>query len=214
MKIYFLSVVFFGLVLSGCSKIGELDEFILGLLKKDKATKEKTSIVMKEAARESKTDLVLDNTGKVIVSQNGLSQISIPENWSIQKDLNDKAELQVSNSLQELYVIVLSESKLDFTEMSLHKHSQLTREVLLENIKAPDAVTSAPRQVTINGNSAVQYEIQASFENMNVVYLHTTVETKNNYHQILAWTLKSRFADSEAELQKVISSFTEIDQAS
>jgi hypothetical protein len=56
----------------------------------------------------------------------------------------------------------------------------------------------------INGNPALQYEIHASVDEIQVTYLHTTLETAEHFHQILAWTLQSRFASNSSELQQVV----------
>ncbi|MFN7140871.1 MAG: hypothetical protein ACK4UN_16165, partial [Limisphaerales bacterium] len=51
------------------------------------------------------------------------------------------------------------------------------------------------------------YEVSGAMENVNIVYLHTTVEDEDYFHQILAWTLKSRFSKHKDELRDVVSSF-------
>ena len=64
--------------------------------------------------------------------------------------------------------------------------------------------------LNVKGNPAVQFEIRGQAKNYNVVYLHTTVETAKNFYQILAWTSKSGFERSRAELEQVIDSFLEV----
>jgi hypothetical protein len=106
-----------------------------------------------------------------------------------------------------MYVVVLSENRLDFDDMSLEKNSEITRKGLLEGSKSPQ--TSEPRKLTVNGSPALQYEIRAIVDNLHIVYLHTTVETAENYHQILAWSLRSRFEKAKPVFQDLIASFRE-----
>ena len=46
-------------------------------------------------------------------------------------------------------------------------------------------------------------------DNINVVYFHTTIETNENFHQVLAWTLPSRLKANEPILKAIINSFQE-----
>jgi hypothetical protein len=135
------------------------------------------------------------------------SQVSVPNGWKSDPQLHDTAQLQVSNRASEEYLIVLSESKEDFQNMTLEKHSETTRATFLKSLTGP--TVSEPATLTINGLPAVQYEIHGSINNLNVIYLHTTIESAKNFHQLIAWTLRSRFEKNKTDLQQVISSFKE-----
>ncbi len=155
-----------------------------------------------------KSELRTDgNSRQVIISSDGQFQLQVPSGWRQATDLNEKAELQAADRLREMYVVVLSENKMDFEEMSLDKHSQITRENLVESLTSTE--TSGPTTLVINGSPAVQYFISGTVDNLRVTYLHTTVETSKSFNQILAWTLRSRFEQNRAELQDVIQSFKE-----
>ena len=145
---------------------------------------------------------------KVVTSTDGISQISVPGNWSVDSELKKDAELQVSDRPEEMYVIVLSESKSDFAaNVTLDNHAELTRGIVVGNLTSPQS--TAPVKMTINGRQAVQNEIRGTMNNVNLVYIHTTVETPKYFHQIVAWTLPSRFDKNRAKLQEVIQSFKE-----
>jgi len=147
------------------------------------------------------------NVHKVLRSQNGSIQIKLPKGWKEDKELHDEAELQASNRAGEKYVIDLTDNKEDFEKMSLAEHSEITRGSILEVLTSPQV--TGPVELTINGSPAIQYEIRGGTENINVVYLHTTVETPSMFYQVLAWTLKSRFEKNKSELQEVTNSFQE-----
>lgn len=148
------------------------------------------------------------SAGSVLKSTDGVSQIAIPAGWKPQTKLNEIAVLQAAVPAQEMYVIVITEPKADFAEMTLDKYSELTRQSLINSLTSPQ-ITPA-KKLTINGRQAVQHRIQGTISNLNVIYLHTAIETQKNYHYVLAWTLKSRFEKNEATLQQVTASFKEI----
>ncbi len=148
------------------------------------------------------------NEGQPIMSDDGVTQITPPLGWAIDYDLNDRAEIQASNLKDSLYFISLTENKTDFASMTLDQHSETTRGLLVSTLS--NAVQSGPVNLTINGQPAVQYEIMATSDNTNIGYLHTTIETPTHYHQLLAWTLQSKFAEKRGELDRVTRSFKEI----
>jgi hypothetical protein len=160
--------------------------------------------------------LIIDSTAtaglfskeKELIGSDGRSQIILPKGWKEYRKLHDNAEIQAAHLKKESYVIVLSENKEDFDEMTLEKHSKLTRTGILESLKKP-TINRLP-DLTINGRPAIQFEISGVINNIKIVYLHTTVETNEYFHQILAWTLKSKYNDNKESLQKVIKSFKEI----
>ncbi len=145
---------------------------------------------------------------KDIVSANGKFRITVPGGWTEEKTLNDSADLQASYKLSEMYVVVLSEPKQDLHDMKLEDHSKLTREALMKGVQ--DAVVTGPKEMTVDGHPAVQYEIRGAVDHVNIVYLHTTVESPNYFHQILAWTVPSRFEQNQPTLQGVIDRFHEL----
>lgn len=149
-----------------------------------------------------------------ITSPDGLTSIVLPPGWKQEKEqeLHDQAELQASDRANEMYVIVMSENKEDFRDMTVENHSQLTRSALTEKLKAPEV--SAPAQVTIGGLKGTQYEIRGGVDNLSVTYLHTTVESPTHFHQILAWTLTISFDKNRPVLDAVIQSFKEVAPAS
>lgn len=160
--------------------------------------------------------LIIDGTAtaglfskeKELIGSDGRSQITLPKGWKEYRKLHENAEIQAAHLRKESYVIILSENKKDFDEMNLEKHSKLTRTGILESLKKP-TINRMP-DLTISRKPALQFEISGVMNNINIVYIHTTVETKEYFHQILAWTLKSQYDDNKVILQKVITSFKEI----
>lgn len=143
-----------------------------------------------------------------LVSADGRFEITVPGGWKEEKNLNDSADLQASHRPSEMYVVVLSEPKTDLDEMTLEGHSKLTRQALIDGVKKPQV--SPPFALKVGDMAALQYEIRGSMDGVNIVYLHTTAESPNFFHQILTWTVPSRFEKNKDTLQKVIAMFREV----
>lgn len=143
----------------------------------------------------------------VLSSTDNELELVVPEGWVTQTELHNEAQIQAANLEKETYTIVLSEEKTTLPEdLTLERHSELTRGLLVENLADP--TVTGPTEVTeINGQPALQYEIVGSIGGIEVAYLHTTVETSDRFTQILAWTLPEQLEANKAELQTVTGSF-------
>lgn len=145
---------------------------------------------------------------KVITDAAHTFQLTVPAGWELKSDLNDQADLQAGSFLASLYVIVIKGDKRDMSGMTLEKHSQTTREFLVEKLSEVD--TSEPKHLTIDGKPALQYEIRGVLDNTRIVYLHTTVESSTHFYQIVAWTLPTRWEKDHETLEKVTEYFKEL----
>ena len=145
----------------------------------------------------------------VLTSPDGRFQLTVPGDWQKETQLNEQASIQASNRGREIYVILLSESKSDFAdEMTLDRFTSATRSKMMAGVRS--AQSAEPTPTTINGNPALQYEIRGVIEGLNAVYLNTTVETPEHYHQIITWTLPSRLEQHKGTLLEVARSFKDV----
>ncbi len=144
---------------------------------------------------------------KFFTNQQETLQVEVPSNWEVLQ-LNEEAQIQVGNLAQETYYIVIPEVKVDLHGWNIDKHSKITLGNLLYLVDFPEIV--GPRNININGYSGIQYEVHGANQGLNISYILTTVETPEHFHQILAWTLKSRFDKNKKVLKKAIESFQEI----
>jgi hypothetical protein len=129
------------------------------------------------------------------------SRVTVSGNWVEMPGLNEKATLQIANKQKGQYLIVLSEIKSDFDEMTVQKHHQLTHDAMLKKLKNSSATN--PVSITIGDHPAFQDEISGTQSGTNVVFLHTTVDDGKYYHQVLCWTLKSRWEQNREELRTI-----------
>ncbi len=139
-----------------------------------------------------------------MVATEGNARVTVPGDWTV-LELNKKASLQVGNRAKEQYLLVLSEDKSDLEGMTLQKHHQLTRDSMLK--KMTNASATDPVALTIDGKPAWQDELSGTEDGTNLVFLHTTVDDGGHFHQILSWTLKSRWPQNNAQLRQVTGTF-------
>lgn len=139
------------------------------------------------------------------VSADGKSRIEIPKDWKKLNELNDAAEIQAGNKTREQYLIVISENKADLSDFTLSKHHQTTRNAMLQ--KMENASASEATELSIDGKPALQDEISGTQEGTKIVFLHTTIDSPDSYHQILAWTTKARWDKHKDRLEQVTRSF-------
>jgi Domain of unknown function (DUF4190) len=142
---------------------------------------------------------------KEIASDDGQLKVTTSAFWLKRSDLNKQASLQAAYKDKEMYVMVITDPKSIVKNMTLQQHHQLTRDHMLDKMKNSSA--TQPTEVTIDNHPALQDELTGTDNGANVVFLHTTVDAGDDYHQILAWTLKSRWAVHNAELRDVTNSF-------
>jgi hypothetical protein len=131
----------------------------------------------------------------------------IPSSWSSQSDLNEKADLQVGNTLKQEYLIVLTEAKEDFASMDAPRLLEHHVSKLEQGVTSPVRVPLSMTQ--LGPYPARQMELHATTNNLNIVYLVTAVEGHKSFHGIIAWTTKSRWAESKPVFEKALGTFQE-----
>ena len=134
--------------------------------------------------------------------------VTMPATWSLRSDLNGSADLQMGNSFKEAYTVILSDNKMDLDNLSLDEHSELTRAFITSGLKNYEG--SAPDYFYVGEYQAVRYQLEGIMDGIHAVYWHVTIETDEYFHQILLWSLKSRFSKNEDDFKSVVQSFEEI----
>ena len=148
------------------------------------------------------------NADGTFTASDGQSQITGPTSWRDLTDLNANAELHVGNKIQEQYLIVLTEDKSTANVKDLADYAGLVRDGFTTNF--PNAKVSEPRDLTINGLPAKQYQVRATVTDVAITYWFTAVEGKNNFFQIVGWTLQEDEAKNRDVIEQAIESFQEL----
>lgn len=152
----------------------------------------------------------IDKAGQptVLTSKDGRFQLTIPGGWRADSSLNAQATIGGSNALSEMYVAVITESKGDYAkDFGLREYTRLIRDQMMKVVK--ESTATEPSATTINGHPAMQYELRGTVERVSIAYLMTIVETPKDFHQVVTWTLPSRFDKNKETLQQVTASFKE-----
>ena len=142
---------------------------------------------------------------KAIASDDGKIWVTVTGMWTKIPELNKQASLQVGYKDERLYLIVITDAKADVPDLTLETHHKLTRERMLQKMK--NASATQPVSLTIDGHPALQDEISGTEKGTNVVFLHTTVDDGDDFQQILAWTLKSRWQQQHDLLREITRTF-------
>ncbi len=148
-------------------------------------------------------DLALQK--KEIASDDGKLKVTASGFWVKRSDLNKQASLQAAYNNKEMYVIVLSDPKSSVGNMTLQQRHEAASEHKLQQMGNSSASPSVP--LTIDGHPALQNEVSGTENGTNLTFLHTTVDDGDSFRQIIAWTLKWRWAKENAELREVTNSF-------
>ena len=151
---------------------------------------------------------------ETVTSLDGTIALTLPKGWQRDQNLHDHAELQISYEAEQLYIIVLRDLKAsggDRPELSIDDHAILTLNALSSRLVEP--TISPPTAVRrIGSYQARQVDVQGYLDSVAVTYLHTTIETRYAFYQILAWTDPEQFDSHREQLQRVINSFQERSQ--
>ncbi|MGG6293426.1 hypothetical protein ACQ4M4_03295 [Leptolyngbya sp. AN02str] len=147
--------------------------------------------------------------GSVFESTDKSSQIARLPGWVVEEGLNPSAQIQAANPEAQIYLIVLSQNKADLGGITKEEHSELARQVLTSQLSKFETMGPSDTLTQVSGYPAIQHTIYGSLNDINVVYLHTTVETPNKFVQILSWTPPADFARNEPQMQQIVQSFRE-----
>ncbi len=141
----------------------------------------------------------------------GQFQATKPASWSMQSNLNDEADLQMGNRLKDVYCTVLTEAKMDFAdELSVTAFSDLTRTLLTESLS--DLTETGPTMLEFSGQPAVLYELIGSIDTTRIKYWHVSIESPTHFHQVVLWSLPSRFNRNKADFEAVLHSIRAVDE--
>jgi hypothetical protein len=116
---------------------------------------------------------------QTIASDDGKIMVRVPGLWTRMLGLNKQATLQVGDKSKRMYLIVITDAKADFPDLTLEKHHDLTRDRMWQKMKNASATEPVP--LTIDGHSALQDELTGTENGTNVVFLHTTVEDGDHF---------------------------------
>jgi TM2 domain-containing membrane protein YozV/type II secretory pathway pseudopilin PulG len=146
-----------------------------------------------------------------VTADDGLTRIRLPNNWKQMPELTEIGSIEYGNPRREQYALVISEPKADLSDsMDLEAYNEL---LLDQNYRSGINNLSLEfrGQVSFNDLKGLKYEVRGEIDNINIVYLHTSLEGKNHFHQVLFWTLPTRWADAAEIYEAALTTFSECD---
>lgn len=144
----------------------------------------------------------------VFKSEDNKFQVSASNSWKdANGELHPESDLEIYNPQKEKYFMALLESKEDFTDSSLQTYYDAVTEPFVSSLDTPNQ--GDVKEVTINGNKALQFTLEGTLDNINIAYLITVIETPTHYGQLMAWTTKSKWDEYKDEYTNLINSFKE-----
>jgi hypothetical protein len=136
--------------------------------------------------------------------------VSLPEYLTEATDLNKDASLQYQNTVKVAYVIVIEDPKKSLKEAGMVFQNPLEfYDYFAKNFLKEDAIVNKPKELKINGNKAVQVEVQQYVEETDIFYLITVIETKTYFYKMLAWTIPENKDKLIDDFKKIANSFKE-----
>lgn len=150
-----------------------------------------------------------NQNNKIFKSNDNLTTISATDKWENFKSINTDASLSIANPKENKYLIIITESKKDFSsDMTLKDYS----EFMMENSKKDKNGVISPVTLKVNNYDSISYKYTGEVNKLKITYILSAIETKNNYHQVIAWTTTTNYTKYESELTKLITSFQEKDK--
>ncbi len=144
---------------------------------------------------------------RTVYSDDGISELTAPEHWTVRADIGREAALRVSNSAADYHIAVYTYLPDEIEPTTLAQFAEDFSSDLMASLG--DGRVSAPRKLTINGRPAVQYEVSGRVGEDRFVYLNTTVEGKRAKHQLVATVSEADYPVHKGALNKAIVSFRE-----
>ena len=136
--------------------------------------------------------------------------VSIPDYMTRSYSLNDAASLQYLNAARETYVIVIEDSKDHLLEAGIQfKNPQEFYDHFEKTFTDKSSKINGKQQLKINGNPAFQAEITKPFNEYNVHYLITVIESDTHFYKMLAWTIEDYKDQYLADFKRIANSLRE-----
>lgn len=137
----------------------------------------------------------------------GLATLELPTRWRAAASLNEQAGIQATDPVRQRFAVVISEPRDDFDiTVDLSDHAGRTLTQLADSLRL--VAINGPSERTVRGFRALQFEVEGYHQGVRLMYLHTTIEGRRAYHQVLAWCTKSAY--DRQLFDQVIDGFDEL----
>ncbi len=137
----------------------------------------------------------------------GLAELQLLPGWRPTALAAIPSALQAADPLRRRYLLVISESRADFTDdMDLREYCQRTFAGLTGTRRVLEIRGPEPRHVA--GFQALQTEAVTADNRTLVTYLHTAIEGERGFHQVIAWATPSTY--DRRVFERLLDGFVEL----
>ncbi|MGZ0655970.1 hypothetical protein ACWPKO_09955 [Coraliomargarita sp. W4R53] len=151
---------------------------------------------------------------KVVSSYDGSCQITVDTSWKKMTGLYsfDKTlyHIQVGMTSGRTGIVVLAERVQDAKYRDLTAYSKDTSQFTLSRMRG-GRIFNGPIDVTVGGMRGKQYVLHGRMEERDVVILHTNLQGRYGFYQVLAITTEARLEKEKKSLLQAVRSFRESD---
>ncbi|GAB4131489.1 MAG: hypothetical protein Fur0041_01970 [Bacteroidia bacterium] len=142
-----------------------------------------------------------------VASSNGSNyELMLPEGME-PAQLNDNASLQYADEKNNLYVIVIDESKEKIVSFGLDYDLDTYMKIASRTLDSAGVFVN--KSITINDTKALQTDIGVARKSGNMSYILTCLETKTYFYQLLVWTTTGRLEQNKEKMIHIINTFKE-----
>jgi Tfp pilus assembly protein PilE/ribosomal protein L40E len=143
-----------------------------------------------------------------VIADDNVTRMRVPTSWKKHPELNDIAGIEYANLPREQYLIVTSDSKAHFTSSAdVFGYNVYLERNLRDSVE--NLQVKYLGEVKINGMIGLKYEMRGEVDNSEIVYLQVALEGENHFHQLLFWTVPTRWRANLESFEEALVSFTE-----
>ena len=143
-----------------------------------------------------------------VIADDNLTKMRVPTSWNKHPEFTEVAGIEYANLQREQYLVVISEPKADFTSNTdVFGYNDLLQQNLRESLE--NLQVKYLGEVKINGMNGLKYELRGEIDNVKIVYLQVALEGEDHFHQLLFWTLPTRWRSNLGLFEEALVSFTE-----
>ena len=149
----------------------------------------------------------------------GVFSVEVPNTMKKTTKLNGEATLQLQNVKEELYLIVIKENKEEIDalfrsqgegEEVFKKFSEATLLYLTATLDQLEPSELKLTEKTIHNLPVQTVDFTARIGGLDIYYKFSAFQGKDNYYQVLTWTLKEYKEKNQADMDKMSTSFKEV----
>lgn len=144
---------------------------------------------------------------RTLYSDDGISELNVPEYWEVSPHLSRSAVLRAFDPQSGTALIVNTYLPDDINPMALAKQAEDLSHALLDGLE--NGQLSAARQLTIQGQPAIEYEVTGLLNGMPQRHLSTVVEGRTAKHHLIVWPWSVDDPAVREAQRKLVASFRE-----